>query len=92
MLSNGRTPRVGTQHWMWADPRWGRIEVTLANSLLVNQFGKAYIQGLQGDDLISCDGDRQAFVGHLVAGKLRTCIWVKKCGYLFAPFRLQLRC
>ena len=35
------------------DPRWGRIEETFGEDpLLVSQFGVAYIQGLQGDDLI----------------------------------------
>lgn len=33
------------------DPRWGRIEETFGEDpLLVSQFGKAYIQGLQGED------------------------------------------
>lgn len=34
------------------DPRWGRIEETFGEDpTLVSQFGAAYIQGLQGDDL-----------------------------------------
>jgi len=33
------------------DPRWGRIEETFGEDpCVVSQFGKAYIQGLQGDD------------------------------------------
>lgn len=33
------------------DPRWGRIEETFGEDpLLVSQFGRAYIQGLQGDN------------------------------------------
>ena len=33
------------------DPRWGRIEETFGEDpLLVSQFGKSYIQGLQGED------------------------------------------
>ncbi len=48
------------------DPRWGRIEETFGEDpLLVTQFGKAYIQGLQGDDptqAVMATGKH--FVGH----------------------------
>ena len=48
------------------DPRWGRIEETFGeDSLLVTQFGKAYIQGLQGDDpLQAVMATGKHFVGH----------------------------
>ncbi len=49
------------------DPRWGRIEETFGEDpLLVSQFGKAYITGLQGDDLgmggVMATGKH--FIGH----------------------------
>ena len=48
------------------DPRWGRIEETFGEDpLLVSQFGMAYIQGLQGDDLsqgVMATGKH--FIGH----------------------------
>ncbi len=48
------------------DPRWGRIEETFGEDpLLVSQFGKAYIQGLQGEDpaqAVMATGKH--FVGH----------------------------
>jgi len=48
------------------DPRWGRIEETFGEDpLLVAQFGKAYIQGLQGDDptrAVMATGKH--FIGH----------------------------
>ena len=48
------------------DPRWGRIEETFGEDpTLVSQFGMAYIQGLQGDDLkqgVMATGKH--FVGH----------------------------
>ena len=48
------------------DPRWGRIEETFGEDpLLVTQFGKAYIQGLQGDDpLEGVMATGKHFVGH----------------------------
>ena len=48
------------------DPRWGRIEETFGeDSLLVTQFGKAYIQGLQGDDpLEAVMATGKHFIGH----------------------------
>ena len=48
------------------DPRWGRVEETFGEDpTLVSQFGVAYIQGLQADDL--CNGvmaTGKHFVGH----------------------------
>ena len=48
------------------DPRWGRIEETFGEDpLLVSQFGKAYIQGLQGQDTenaVMATGKH--FIGH----------------------------
>ena len=48
------------------DPRWGRIEETFGEDpLLVSQFGKAYIQGLQGQDpenAVMATGKH--FIGH----------------------------
>jgi beta-glucosidase len=48
------------------DPRWGRIEETFGEDpLLVSQFGKAYIQGLQGEDpaqAVMATGKH--FIGH----------------------------
>jgi len=48
------------------DPRWGRIEETFGEDpLLVSQFGRAYIQGLQGDDpaeAVMATGKH--FIGH----------------------------
>jgi len=48
------------------DPRWGRIEETFGEDpLLVTQFGRAYIQGLQGDDptqAVMATGKH--FIGH----------------------------
>lgn len=48
------------------DPRWGRIEETFGEDpTLVSQFGTAYIQGLQGEDLsngVMATGKH--FVGH----------------------------
>lgn len=48
------------------DPRWGRIEETFGEDpLLVSQFGKAYIQGLQGDDpLEAVMATGKHFIGH----------------------------
>ena len=48
------------------DPRWGRIEETFGEDpTLVSQFGMAYVQGLQGDDLrqgVMATGKH--FIGH----------------------------
>lgn len=48
------------------DPRWGRVEETFGEDpTLVSQFGTAYIQGLQGEDLsngVMATGKH--FVGH----------------------------
>lgn len=48
------------------DPRWGRIEETFGEDpLLVSQFGKAYIQGLQGEnpaEAVMATGKH--FIGH----------------------------
>jgi len=48
------------------DPRWGRIEETFGEDpLLVTQFGKAYIQGLQGQEpekAVMATGKH--FIGH----------------------------
>jgi len=48
------------------DPRWGRIEETFGEDpMLVSQFGKAYIQGLQGDDpLEGVMATGKHFIGH----------------------------
>ena len=48
------------------DPRWGRIEETFGEDpLLVTQFGKAYIEGLQGDDLTQAVmATGKHFIGH----------------------------
>jgi beta-glucosidase len=52
------------------DPRWGRIEETFGEDpYLVSQFGVAYIQGLQGEDLsqgVMATGKH--FVGHSFSG------------------------
>lgn len=48
------------------DPRWGRIEETFGEDpMLVSQFGKAYIQGLQGEnpaEAVMATGKH--FIGH----------------------------
>ncbi len=48
------------------DPRWGRIEETFGEDpLLVSQFGKAYIQGLQGEDPVDAVmATGKHFIGH----------------------------
>ena len=48
------------------DPRWGRIEETFGEDpLLVSQFGKEYILGLQGDDLANAVmATGKHFIGH----------------------------
>ncbi len=48
------------------DPRWGRIEETFGEDpMLVSQFGKAYIQGLQGEDpLEGVMATGKHFIGH----------------------------
>jgi beta-glucosidase len=48
------------------DPRWGRIEETFGEDpLLVSQFGKAYIQGLQGEDPVQAVmATGKHFIGH----------------------------
>ena len=48
------------------DPRWGRIEETFGEDpILVSQFGVAYIQGLQGEDLRQgVMATAKHFIGH----------------------------
>jgi beta-glucosidase len=48
------------------DPRWGRIEETFGEDpMLVSQFGKEYILGLQGDDLAEAVmATGKHFIGH----------------------------
>jgi len=48
------------------DPRWGRIEETFGEDpLVVSQFGKAYIQGLQGEDPVDAVmATGKHFIGH----------------------------
>ena len=66
MLAIGARQGLATVLDVGRDPRWGRIEETFGEDpLLVSQFGKAYIQGLQGQDpenAVMATGKH--FIGH----------------------------
>jgi len=66
MLATGARQGLAPVLDVGRDPRWGRIEETFGEDpLLVSQFGKAYIQGLQGEDpaqAVMATGKH--FIGH----------------------------
>jgi beta-glucosidase len=80
------------------DPRWGRVEETFGEDpTLVSQFGMAYIQGLQGDDLsrgVMATGKH--FVGHSFSQGGLNCApvhlgWRDLWDVYLAPFQAAIR-
>jgi beta-glucosidase len=80
------------------DPRWGRVEETFGEDpTLVSQFGMAYIQGLQGDDLsrgVMATGKH--FVGHSFSQGGLNCGpvhlgWRDLWDVYLAPFQAAIR-
>ena len=80
------------------DPRWGRVEETFGEDpTLVSQFGVAYIQGLQGDDLrqgVMATGKH--FVGHAFSQGGLNCGpvhigWRDLWDVYLAPFQAAIR-
>jgi beta-glucosidase len=80
------------------DPRWGRVEETFGEDpTLVSQFGMAYIQGLQGDDLsqgVMATGKH--FVGHAISQGGLNCGpvqigWRDLWEVYLAPFQAAIR-
>jgi beta-glucosidase len=66
MLAVGARQGLGPVLDVARDPRWGRVEETFGEDpTLASQFGVAYIQGLQGDDLRQgVMATAKHFVGH----------------------------
>ena len=80
------------------DPRWGRVEETFGEDpTLVSQFGMAYIQGLQGEDLsqgVMATGKH--FVGHSFSQGGLNCGpvhlgWRDLWDVYLAPFQAAIR-
>lgn len=80
------------------DPRWGRIEETFGEDpTLVSQFGAAYIQGLQGEDLtqgVMATGKH--FVGHAFSEGGLNCApvhlgWRDLWDVYLLPFEVAIR-
>ena len=80
------------------DPRWGRIEETFGEDpTLVSQFGVAYINGLQGDDLTTgVMATGKHFVGHSFSQGGLNCGpvhlgWRDLWDIYLAPFQAAIR-
>ena len=83
LMALGARQGLGPVLDLGMDPRWGRIEETFGEDpMLVSQFGVAYIQGLQSDDLakgVMATGKH--FIGHSLS----------KGGLNCAPVSLGMR-
>ena len=66
LMAIGARQGLGPVLDLGVDPRWGRIEETFGEDpTLVSQFGVAYIQGLQSDDLATgVIATAKHFIGH----------------------------
>lgn len=80
------------------DPRWGRVEETFGEDpTLVSQFGMAYIQGLQGEDLRQgVMATAKHFVGHSFSQGGLNCGpvhlgWRELWEVYLAPFEAAIR-
>jgi beta-glucosidase len=98
MLAIGARQGLGPVLDVARDPRWGRVEETFGEDpTLVSQFGMAYIQGLQGEDLsqgVMATGKH--FVGHSFSQGGLNCGpvhlgWRDLWDVYLAPFQAAIR-
>jgi beta-glucosidase len=98
MMAIGARQGLGPVLDVARDPRWGRVEETFGEDpTLVSQFGMAYIQGLQGEDLsrgVMATGKH--FVGHSFSQGGLNCGpvhlgWRDLWDVYLAPFQAAIR-